>query len=98
LAALVAAFLATISAGAPAMNEHVRRLVVPGGSVRPGDRFAALRVAGPVFKACGERQGEKLHVVCQCRCGSFVAMPLADLSPDKRLHCGCLQSSLVRAR
>ena len=80
------------------MNEHLNRLVVRGGHLRVGDRFDKLRVLGPVFKAHGARQWEKLYVVCECRCGEICAVQVHDLENHKTGSCGCRGGALARAR
>ncbi len=80
------------------MNEHLKRLVVRSGALRIGDRFDKLRVLGTVFKARVDKQWEKLHVVCECRCGEVCVVQINDLQNQKVRSCGCRTGSLARSR
>jgi hypothetical protein len=80
------------------MNEHISRLVVRGGPVRPKMRFGRLRVLGEAFRVQYDSAWKQLGAVCECACGNVGVVACDELSTGKAASCGCVRSYLSRPR
>ncbi len=78
------------------MNEHVARLVVRGGQVRPKSRYGRLRVLGEPFRVKYDRPWKELNVVCECSCGNVFVTNCKDLMTGTAKSCGCVRACLSR--
>ncbi len=78
------------------MNEHISRLVVRGGEVRPKDRYGRLRVLGQPFRVQYDQRWKELAAVCECSCQAVCVVDCRDLLRGKIRSCGCMNACLAR--
>ena len=78
------------------MNEHVSRLVVRGGQVRPRDRYGRLRVLGQPFRVQYDQRWKEMATVCECSCKNVCVADCRELQDGKIRSCGCTSASLAR--
>ena len=56
-----------------------------------GSKFGKLTVIGVPFVATTWKSQSHLFVVCECECGTIVAIPANHITNGRQISCGCLR-------
>lgn len=66
--------------------------------VKPGEKHERLTVIGLPFAMPRSKSGRTTYVVCECECGSVLAVEVGHLKSGNTKSCGCLNLELSTAR